>query len=218
MFSIEGKFFKALTKAGDFLILGFLGFVFSIPVITMGASITAMFYVGMKLVRDEEGYVFKGFIKSFKQNFKQATIINLIMLLIGLVLYVDLNVSKAMQGGAGQIFHVIFMAFVLIYFILFLYVYPVLARFYNTIKNTIKNALFMAIRHLPYTVVMVLIAVCPLLLLLVKSYQIQSTLFVLFLLMGFALIAYCISYFLAKIFDNYMPKEEAGQESAGESV
>ena len=106
------------------------------------------------------------------------------MLLIGLVLYVDLNVSKAMQGGAGQIFHVIFMAF----------------------------------RHLPYTVVMVLIAVCPLLLLLVKSYQIQSTLFVLFLLMGFALIAYCNSYFLAKIFDNYMPKEEAGQESAGESV
>ena len=63
MFSIEGKFFKALTKAGDFLILGFLGFVFSIPVITMGASITAMFYVGMKLVRDEEGYVFKGFIR-----------------------------------------------------------------------------------------------------------------------------------------------------------
>ena len=140
------------------------------------------------------------------------------MLLIGVVLYIDLNVSKAMQGGAGQIFHVIFMAFVLIYFILFLYVYPVLARFYNTIKNTIKNALFMAIRHLPYTVVMVLIAVCPLLLLLVKSYQIQSTLFVLFLLMGFALIAYCNSYFLAKIFDNYMPKEEAGQESAGESV
>lgn len=140
------------------------------------------------------------------------------MLLIGVVLYVDLNVSKAMQGGAGQIFQIIFMAFVLIYFILFLYVYPVLARFYNTIKNTIKNALFMAIRHFPYTVVMVIIAVCPLLLLLVKSYQIQSTLFVLFLLMGFALIAYCNSYFLAKIFDNYMPKEEAGQESAGESV
>ena len=170
------------------------------------------------MVRNEEAYIVRSFFKSFKQNFKQATIINLIMLLIGLVLYVDLNVSKAMQGGAGQIFHVIFMAFALIYFILFLYVYPVLARFYNTIKNTIKNALFMAIRHLPYTVVMVLIAVCPLLLLLVKSYQIQSTLFVLFLLMGFALIAYCNSYFLAKIFDNYMPKEEAGQESAGESV
>lgn len=207
-----------MSKVADLCILNIICVVCCIPVITAGASITAMYYVTLKMVRNEEAYIVRSFFKSFKQNFKQATIINLIMLLIGLVLYVDLNVSKAMQGGAGQIFQIIFMAFVLIYFILFLYVYPVLARFYNTIKNTIKNALFMAIRHLPYTVVMVLIAVCPLLLLLVKSYQIQSTLFVLFLLMGFALIAYCNSYFLAKIFDNYMPKEEAGQESAGESV
>ena len=207
-----------MSKVADLCILNIICVVCCIPVITAGASITAMYYVTLKMVRNEDAYIVRSFFKSFKQNFKQATIINLIMLLIGVVLYVDLNVSKAMQGGAGQIFQIIFMAFVLIYFILFLYVYPVLARFYNTIKNTIKNALFMAIRHFPYTVVMVIIAVCPLLLLLVKSYQIQSTLFVLFLLMGFALIAYCNSYFLAKIFDNYMPKEEAGQESAGESV
>ena len=207
-----------MSKVADLCILNIICVVCCIPVITAGASITAMYYVTLKMVRNEEAYIIRSFFKSFKQNFKQATIINLIMLLIGVVLYVDLNVSKAMQGGAGQIFQIIFMAFVLIYFILFLYVYPVLARFYNTIKNTIKNALFMAIRHFPYTVVMVIIAVCPLLLLLVKSYQIQSTLFVLFLLMGFALIAYCNSYFLAKIFDIYMPKEEAGQESAGESV
>ena len=207
-----------MGKVADLFILNILCLICCIPIVTAGASITAMFYVTMKMVKNEESYIIKSFFKSFKQNFKQATIINLIMLLIGVVLYVDLNVSKAMQGGAGQIFQIIFMAFVLIYFILFLYVYPVLARFYNTIKNTIKNALFMAIRHFPYTVVMVIIAVCPLLLLLVKSYQIQSTLFVLFLLMGFALIAYCNSYFLAKIFDIYMPKEEAGQESAGESV
>ena len=217
-FNLDSPVMVALTKMADLIIVNLLAFFCCLPIITVGASMTALHYVVLKIVRDEECYIVKSFFKSFKQNFKQATIINLIMLLIGLILYVDLNVSKAMQGGAGQIFHVIFMAFVLIYFILFLYVYPVLARFYNTIKNTIKNALFMAIRHLPYTVVMVLIAVCPLLLLLVKSYQIQSTLFVLFLLMGFALIAYCNSYFLAKIFDNYMPKEEAGQESAGESV
>lgn len=218
IFDMNNKFFSFMSKVADLCILNIICVVCCIPVITAGASITAMYYVTLKMVRNEEAYIVRSFFKSFKQNFKQATIINLIMLLIGLVLYVDLNVSKAMQGGAGQIFQVIFMAFVLIYFILFLYVYPVLARFYNTIKNTIKNALFMAVRHLPYTVVMVLIAACPLLLLLVKSYQIQSTLFVLFLLMGFALIAYCNSYFLAKIFDNYMPKEEAGQESAGESV
>ena len=217
IFDMNNTFFRFMSKVADLCILNIICVICCIPVITAGASITAMYYVTLKMVRNEDAYIVRSFFKSFKQNFKQATIINLIMLLIGVVLYIDLNVSKAMQGGSGQIFQVIFMAFVLIYFILFLYVYPVLARFYNTIKNTIKNALFMAVRYLPYTVVMVLIAACPLLLLLVKSYQIQSTLFVLFLLMGFALIAYCNSFFLVKIFDNYMPKED-GQESAGESV
>jgi len=84
--------------------LGFLGFVFSIPVITMGASITAMFYVGMKLVRDEEGYVFKGFIKSFKQNFKQGFLIELIIGVVAALLIADIRIcymwAKADGGPA----------------------------------------------------------------------------------------------------------------------
>lgn len=152
--------------------------------------------------------LFGAFLNSFKDNFKQATIINLIMIAVGAG---SLSGSECCQKYAwkcGQIFYVIFMAFVIIYYVLLLYVYPILARFYNTIRNTIKNALFMAIRHLPYTVVMVLIGLCPLLLLFIGSYQIQSTLFALFLVMGFGVIAYCNSFFLVKIFDLYMPKEE----------
>ena len=62
--------------------------------------------------------MFGAFFKSFKDNFKQATIINLIMIAVGAVLYLDLNVAKNMPGSAGQIFHVIFMAFVIIYYVL----------------------------------------------------------------------------------------------------
>ena len=77
----------------------------------------------------------------------------------------------------------------------------------------------MAIRHLPYTVVMVLVGLCPILILFVQSYMVQSTLIVLFLLMGFGLIAYCNSFFLVKIFDNYMPKEtEEEVQSEGTGV
>ena len=192
-FSMDNKFFTFMNKVADLCILNIICLVCWIPIVTDGASI--------------------------KDNFKQATIINLIMIAVGAVLYLDLNVAKNMPGSAGQIFHVIFMAFVIIYYVLFLYVYPILARFYNTIRNTIKNALFMAIRHLPYTVVMVLIGLCPLLLLFIDSYQIQSTLFVLFLVMGFGVIAYCNSFFLVKIFDHYMPKEEnEEQKSEGTEV
>ena len=218
-FSMDNKFFTFMNKVADLCILNIICLVCCIPIVTAGASITAMYYVTLKMVRNEEAYIVRSFFKSFKDNFKQATIINLIMIAVGAVLYLDLNVDKNMPGSAGQIFHVIFMAFVIIYYVLFLYVYPVLARFYNTIRNTIKNALFMAIRHLPYTVVMVLIGLCPLLLLFIGSYQIQSTLFALFLIMGFGVIAYCNSFFLVKIFDHYMPKEEnEEQKSEGTEV
>ena len=218
-FSMDNKFFTFMNKVADLCILNIICLVCCIPIVTAGASITAMYYVTLKMVRNEEAYIVRSFFKSFKDNFKQATIINLIMIAVGAVLYLDLNVAKNMPGSAGQIFHVFFMAFVIIYYVLFLYVYPILARFYNTIRNTIKNALCMAIRHLPYTVVMVLIGLCPLLLLFIGSYQIQSTLFVLFLVMGFGVIAYCNSFFLVKIFDHYMPKEEnEEQKSEGTEV
>ena len=218
-FNLDSPVMVALTKMADLIIVNLLAFFCCLPIITVGASMTALHYVVLKIVRDEECYIVKSFFKSFKDNFKQATIINLIMIAVGAILYLDLNVAKNMPGSAGQIFHVIFMAFVIIYYVLFLYVYPILARFYNTIRNTIKNALFMAIRHLPYTVVMVLIGLCPLLLLFIDSYQIQSTLFVLFLVMGFGVIAYCNSFFLVKIFDHYMPKEEnEEQKSEGTEV
>ena len=205
-FSMDNKFFTFMNKVADLCILNIICLVCCIPIVTAGASITAMYYVTLKMVRNEEAYIVRSFFKSFKDNFKQATIINLIMIAVGAVLYLDLNVAKNMPGSAGQIFHVIFMAFVIIYYVLFLYVYPILARFYNTIRNTIKNALFMAIRHLPYTVVMVLIGLCPLLLLFIDSYQIQSTLFVLFLVMEDAdliknLNMYVLSRFYTKSYE-----------------
>lgn len=217
-FSMDNKFFSFMSKVADICILNVLCVICCIPVITAGASITAMYYVTLKMVRNEEAYIVRSFFKSFKENFRQATIINLIMLVAGVILYLDMKVSGAMPGSSGQIFHVIFMAFAILYFVLFLYIYPILARFYNTVKNTFRNALFMAVRHLPYTVLMVLVAVCPVFLLYIKSYQIQSTLFVLFLVMGFGAIAYINSFFLAKIFDNYMPKDDTDKEETQEGT
>lgn len=218
-FSMDNKFFTFMGRVADLCILNIICLICCIPIVTAGASITAMYYVTLKMVRNEEAYIVRSFFKSFKENFKQATVINLILIVVGVILYLDMHVAKAMPGSAGQIFHVIFVAFAIVYFVLTLYVYPVLARFYNSTGNTIKNALLMSIRHLPYTVVMVLIELCPLLLLFVKSFRLQSTLFILFLMVGFGLIAYCNSFFLAKIFDNYMPENgNAEQESEGREV
>lgn len=212
LFDMDNKFFSFMGRLTDLCILNVLCIICCLPVITAGASITAMFYITMKMVRNEEAYIVRGFFKSFKQNFRQATIINIIMLVLAAFLYVDTKVVKTMPQPAGQIMQMIFMVFAVLLAMVFLYIYPVLAKFYNTIKQTFINALLMSIRHLPYTFIMILISLCPYLIFRIESAQIQSMVLFLFVLVGFAGIAYINSNFFVKIFDKYIPAEDASEE------
>lgn len=206
-----------MSRVADLVILNLLCVVCCLPIITAGASITAMFYVTLKMARDEESYILRSFFKSFKENFKQATIINIIMLLAAVMLYIDLSISRNIEGTLGTVMVFAFMVILLLYLMLFTYIYPVLAKFYNTIRNTFTNAFLMSLRHLPYTFLMIVISVLPLAVFFIPNAQIQSTIIMLLVLLGFSTVAYINSRFLVKIFDNYIPKEEdEEQETAGE--
>ena len=134
---------------GQLIALNLLWIVCSLPVITAGASTTALYYCTLKLHKDGDIRVFHDFFKSFKQNFKQATVINLIMLAVAAILYMDLRIVGNIDGTMSQVLYIVFFAFGILYMMVFLYIYPVLAKFYNSIKNTFRNAFLMAIRHLP---------------------------------------------------------------------
>ena len=194
MFSIEGKFFKALTKAGDFLILGFLGFVFSIPVITMGASITAMFYVGMKLV---------GFIKSFKQNFKQGFLIELIIGIVAALLIADIRIcymwAKADGGVPIRLLMFAAIGLLLVLSAVALYAFPMLSKFENTVIGILKNALLLCMHHLPQTLIMLFITYG----LIVFSINYFTAFIV-----TIPLILYIDSYVLSRIFLIYVKKSQ----------
>ena len=163
MFSIEGKFFRTLTKIGDFLILGVLGIIFSIPVVTIGASLTAMSSVGMKLVKDEEGYVFRNFISSWKSNLKQSIGVELILGVIGLILFVDVNICINWAREEGSMFPQMlvyaFFGLLLVLAAVAIYAFPLLAKFDNTVIGTVKNALLLCMKHLPQTFIMLICTV-----------------------------------------------------------
>ena len=211
-FDMDNRFFTFMSRVSDLIILNLLCILCCLPIVTAGASITAMFYVTLKMVRNEEAYIAKSFFKSFKQNLKQSIIINLIMLVTGALLYFDLTIAKSMSGLPGKALSVIFMMILLLYVMVFIYIYPVLAKFYNTIKNTFINAFLMAIRHLPYTLLMLLITALPVAILYIPTFKVQSLVLMLFVLIGFATIAYINSHFFVKIFDNYIPKENTPAE------
>ena len=207
-----------MGRLADLCILNVLCILCCIPVVTAGASITAMFYVTMKMVRNEEAYIARSFFKSFKENFRQATVINIIMLVIAGVLYVDFRVAKSMPGTASTVFQYLFLIFAILYVMLFTYIYPVLAKFYNSIKNTFRNAILMSVRHLPYTVLMIIVSICPVLVFYIQSARAQSMLLLLLIMVGFALVAYINSFFFVKIFDRYIIQEPEEKSENAEEV
>ncbi|HAX53555.1 MAG TPA: hypothetical protein DIW07_01855, partial [Lachnospiraceae bacterium] len=82
---------RALSRVCDFILLNILWMICSIPLFTIGASTTALYTVMLKIVKNEEGYIVKGFFRAFKDNFKKGTIIWLIMSGIGIVLGFDVR-------------------------------------------------------------------------------------------------------------------------------
>lgn len=218
LFNMDNKFFVFMGRVADLIILNLLCILCCLPIVTAGASVTAMFYVTLKMARNEESYIVRSFFKSFKENFKQAAIINIIMLLAGILLYIDMTISRSMEGALGSVLTIIFMIILLLYAMLFIYIYPVLAKFYNTVKNTFTNAFLMSIRHLPYTILMIVVSLVPLAVFFIPSAQLQSTILMVLFLLGFSTVAYSNSHFLVKIFDNYIPKEDESQDGVSRKL
>ncbi len=182
--------------------MNILWIICSIPVVTAGASTTAMYYVTLKLARDEDGYTIRSFFKSFKENFKQATAIWLIFLLTGMLLAFDVYyfIKMAAPSSLRTIMISVFVAMIFIWSAMFTYVFPLQARFYNPVKRTIFNSFFMSIRHMFHTIGM--LAVDAAILFLSVTYIPQLSIF------GVALVAFFNSYMLNSVFSKYMPKEQ----------
>ena len=208
LFNMDNKFFTVMGRVADLIMLNVVCLICCLPIVTIGASLTALHYVTLKMARNEGSYIIRSFFKSFKQNFKQATIINLIMLVIAAILYMDLNIVPNLGGTMSQVLYILFIAFGIIYLMVFLYIYPVLAKFYNSIKNTFRNAFLMSIRHLPYTLLMAVITLIPFAVFFVPNVRAQSLLFMVLILFGISLEAFINGHFLVKIFDNYITDSE----------
>ena len=213
IFNPDNKFFSFMGRVADLMILNLLCIVCCIPVVTAGPAIAAMYYITLKMARNEESYVVKGFFHSFKQNLKQGIVIQIIMLLLGIVLAFDLYFCRMMsgQGAVYRIFSYIFVAALFVYTMLFLWIYPVLAKFFNTTKNLFRNSILMSIRHLPYTILMMVITAAPVLLGIFVA-QAFPFMILFYIMLGFATVAYINSRFFVKLFDNYIP-EDAGKDT-----
>jgi len=188
-----------MTKLCYLIYLNFLWLICSLPVITIGASTTALYYVSLKLARNEEGYIAKSFFKAFKQNFRQATIIWMLLLTLPIIIYFDYIFFQSGRDLLTIVGTVIVIILLLFYLICAIMVFPVLAKFNNTITGTVKNAIYMGIRHF-YAVFLILFMVTTIAL----GMYINLVVRILGLAIGMSTICYASSFILNIILDKYV--------------
>lgn len=202
LFNIDSPVMRFLGKVADLMILNLVTLVCCIPIVTIGASLTAMHYVLLKMVRDQESYIVRSFFKSFKANFKQATVIWLMILLVLAIFTVDLRIINSSMDFP-RILKVMLYALFMVTYMVLCYVFPVLSRFDNTVIKTLKNALFMAILSFPKTVLMMVVYLLPL----AALYFVIAAAPLVFLF-GISLPAYVSAMLYNGTFKRFEPEEE----------
>ena len=161
-FHPDSEFMQALGRVADFVILNVLCVLFSLPVVTAGAAMTAKYYVSMKIIRGEEPVVFQAFWRSFRDNFKQATMIWLPALVILLVLAWDWYavVYGDSQGmpAAGRI---LLLVMTIVVCMITYAVFPFLARFQMSTMEALKGAMVFCFLHFPKMLLVLLVIALP---------------------------------------------------------
>ncbi|MCR4866400.1 MAG: DUF624 domain-containing protein [Lachnospiraceae bacterium] len=210
MFNYENPVWQFMGRIADLMILNAMALIFSVPIITIGASWTALYYCTVKIVRKEDTYVWKEFWNSFKSNFKQATIIWLILIPFLAILFVDVLMWYNDPTLLPKVLKVTTVIVICIVLAITVYVFPILSHFDNTTRNTLKNAFLVSMINIPYTLYFMFLLFLPIVIV-----WIDLRFMMLDMLMGISLPALLASFGWSRIFKKLEPpKQEEDEEDS----
>ena len=174
----ESSLYKFGTRLVDVLALNFLWLFCSLPLIlaimiprllgvfwipcgllgafTMGAASVAAFSITLKMVDDEEGYIFKPFFKEFKASLLKGGIAGVIEIVAIYALYLDFQLFQNVKDS-NIVFLMVFILGLFLAFMHYVYAYALMARYENTIINTLRNSFTIAIRYFKKTFLIFLV-------------------------------------------------------------
>ena len=219
-FSYDSKFGQLFIKLSYGCCLNILWLVCSLPIFTIGASTTALYYTSFKIAKTEGSYITAMFFRSFKQNFKQATVIWLIMLATGIVIFMDavlLGRLRTTSTGTAAVIWTLLLAVIfaciIMYVIVLVYIFPLLSIASNTTANMFKNAFLIGTHYLFVTILVVLIHYV--------MFFLVVNVFTPLIIFGEGLCAVISAHLLLKVFrpmlyDPNEPKDDHSDESGEE--
>ena len=204
IFDMDNPFMQALSVAADLIALNILALLCCLPVIPAGAGLTAMNDLTIHMARQEEAYIVKPFFRSFRDNWKQSTLLWLIFLAAAAILYFDYHAAAVY----APLLRYVIAAIGILLLALAMYVFALQARYENTLGGTLKNAVSLAIVYFPRTLGIVVFTLA-FWLLAIRFYRIGLPLLVLF---GLSLPCYVGSLLLRGVFEKLENHPEEKEE------
>lgn len=210
-FNYDNPVWRFVGRIWDLFILNLLWVICSIPIITFGAATTAMYYCTLKVAKDcDSGGMFRMFFHSFKDNIKQSTLIWIIMAVTGGILFFDIRFFSIYAPIQNTFIRMIIFTvtcfLMLLWLFIFLYVFPIQAKFINPIRQTFKLALFMSIKHLVRTVIILSGSIVILVVVYYLIMRLPGVMSMLVLILGSGISLFQSSQF-NMVFDKYINEE-----------
>ena len=206
LFDMDGPLYGALETFMKLVLCNMFFVLFSIPVFTIGASLTALYTCTQRMVYEEsreERLVFLEFWHAFRRNFRQATGLWLICLGAALCLGAYYWVVGRLAGDLGKVYGITFYLLALVFLMGFLYIFPLQARYENTVKNTLRNAWLLSVSALPLTLLTVLLLVGAVYISFIMDPDKAGFFIYLWAVCGFSLIAYFQSFLTKQAFRKF---------------
>ena len=155
-FSVDSKLYKFMSKLTDLFKLNFLWLVFSLPIVTLGISTTAAYTVALKMAENQEGYIAGDFLKAFKANWKQGLVMSFITIICVWAVYLDFRIFSVVEENS-YVFLIIGIVAAYVLGFSLLYAYPLLARYENTVLNTLKNSFRISMKYFLRSLLLVIL-------------------------------------------------------------
>lgn len=202
LFSPDSIVMRTMSRVCDLFLLNVFFLLSCIPIITIGAAATALYTVCFRFDTEKEAGVIKVYCKAFRENWKQATAIWLILLACGGSACFNCFLFYGMSG----IFRVFALLFVLLLALVLLtagYIFPLVSQFDNRLLPALKNAFSLSIGYLPRSILITLINILPCILFFTNVYLFFQTAFI-WVTIYFAAAAYLNSRILKRVLDPYL--------------
>ncbi|MCL2113366.1 MAG: YesL family protein [Streptococcaceae bacterium] len=152
LLNVNSPVMRVMARVTDLVILNTLFILTALPLITIGASLCALQTNLQKILRQRESGLVRDYFRVFKQNFKQATLFWMGILLLVFILFADFRLINRLPIPVEFLLGVAAGILAILLAVVAIYGFAYLGRYENSMKMMLRNVIVLSLQNLFQTI------------------------------------------------------------------